>query len=54
MSALAPLFGAIAVGLSVIAYAAFRGGSPVIAVAALVLALWIGSLALASARRPRR
>ncbi len=52
--ATAILFVALAAGLSVIAWAAWDGGLTVAAIGALVLALWMASMAVAGFRRHRR
>jgi hypothetical protein len=53
--ALGALFSVLAAGLALIAvFSALQGGRAfVIAIAAAVLALWMGSLARAALRRPR-
>lgn len=40
------LFGALALGLVAIAVAAWRGGQPIPAVGALVIGLWLATLAV--------
>lgn len=49
--ALSALFGILAIGLAVIAWAAWRGGLGLAALGALALALWMGSMAIAGLRR---
>ena len=48
------LFAALALGLAVIAIAAWRGGLGIAAVGAAVLAVWLLSMAVAAFGRSRR
>ncbi len=52
--AIAALFAALAVGLGVIAVAAWRGGLGIAAIGAAVLAVWLLTMAATAARRARR
>ena len=47
------LFGALALGLAVIAVAAWNGGQPNPAIVAAAIGAWLGSLALRGAGRGR-
>jgi hypothetical protein len=47
------LFAALSAGLALIALAAWRGGAVPIALAALVLALWMAGNAVQASRRRR-
>lgn len=52
--AIAVLFAILAVGLGVVAWAAWDGGLGIAALGALVLGLWMASMAVAAFRRTRR
>jgi hypothetical protein len=52
--AIAALFGTLALGLGVIAVAAWRGGLEIAAVSAAILAVWLLTMAATAARRARR
>lgn len=45
------LFGALALGLLVIAWSAWRGGLTIAAIGALVLGLWLVAMAVSAFRR---
>ncbi len=52
--AVALLFAVLALGLGVVAWAAWDGGLTIAAIGALVLAVWMASMALGGVRRARR
>ena len=52
--AIAALFAALALGLAVIAVAAWEGGLGIAAVGAAILAVWLLTMAATALRRARR
>lgn len=51
--AMVTLFAALAIGLAIVAAAAWGGGQPIVALGAAVIAAWLGGQALRGWRKRR-